>query len=146
MPTRTYQIFWNPVDREPPGGITVTADIPSGWTEELDPGGSPTFTVPGMGAVSTPTIAALAAQGGDDRARVEWMIEQQIGAALASARRSNVAGGTLVVATRGTGHVIARLFIATRAPGVVVAGTLLAPADAAKLPEIERVLATVRVA
>ena len=139
MPTRTYRIFWNVAAQEPPGGVAVTAEIPASWTESVDATGSARFAVPGLGAFSKPAITAIAS------ADLESTIRSQFGDDLARATRSDRGGRTWIVATRATGHVHARLF-APVPGGVVIASVLLAPAEASKLPEIERAFGTVRVA
>ena len=144
MAVRRYRIFWNLLSKDPPGGVAVTADIPDAWTDDLDPTGSTELTVPGLGMFSKPTITAIAAAGDSDAARVEWALKQNFGDSLASAERVDRDGGRVwAVATRPNGQLLARMIVPA-GRGVVVAGVLLAPAEASKLAEIERVLETIR--
>jgi hypothetical protein len=146
MAKRTYHIIWNVMTKEPAGGVPVTAEIPDAWTAEVDPTGSPSFAVPGLGGFTRPAITAVPATGADDAARIEAVAKLQFGDDLAAARREPRAGGrSWIVSTRASGHVHARMLVPAAAPGVVVASVLLAPAEASRLAEIERVFETVRV-
>ena len=142
---RTYTLFWN-IFEKPPGGIRVTAQIPSTWKEQLDGMGSPTFEIAHLGGIA-PAIVAIHAPGADDAARLQWAMEKQYGdnlAAVTQERRDG--GGIWAVHRRNPGHVHARMFLPAPQESVVMCVAMILGGQAGWLDEIKPVFETVRVA
>lgn len=144
--TRTYTLYWT-VQKEPAGGVKVAIDVPADWQETVDGMGGPSFRGNGLG--HGPDVVLLPAQGADDKARVETLVHRQYDdATLAAAEREDGGDGSVWIASkRADGYVDARRFVAAGGDnGVVVCVLSLTPAEAARLPELKKICATLRLA
>jgi hypothetical protein len=144
VPVRSYKMFWT-ITGQPPGGISVTADIPADWKETLDGMDSPTFTVPGVdGALIA--FAAIHAPGASDAERLEWAMRQQFDAQLPKVERQPRGDGRVWAVLRGSGSLHARMFLPAPEDSVVMATFMaFSPPAGGALPRIERVFDSVRV-
>lgn len=136
---RSYTLFWT-ITGEPPGGVRVTAEIPSDWTETLDGTGAPTFEVPGTGSALI-SIVAIHADGATDAARLEWAMSKQFGANTAAAQRSPRSGGRLWAMHGKHG----RMFLPAPHDSVVMATAMAFGGDASWMAKVEKVFDTLRV-
>jgi hypothetical protein len=145
---RHYKIRYSLLDDAPPA--TVTAGVPAGWKEQLDPTGAPTFTLPSWTGAVPPAIVAYPAGGATDPAvRIEDIIALQYGPGAPGVSRSPLPGGRVWTQKHEnsspalTGlHVC--LFIGT--PGGVVAAVAVIPdSDAGRLPEVRTAFESITV-
>lgn len=144
--TRTYTLYWT-VQKEPAGGVKVAIDVPADWQETIDGMGGPSFSNNGLS--HGPDVVLLPAMGADDKARVETLVHRQYDdATLAAAEREDGGDGSVWIASkRADGYVDARRFVAAGGDnGVVVCVLSLTPAEAARLPELKKICATLRLA
>lgn len=144
--TRTYTLFWT-MQKEPAGGVKIAIDVPAAWQETVDGMGGPSFRNNGL--AHGPDVVLLPASGADDKARVETLVHRQYeDATLAKAEREDDGDGSVwIAAKRADGYVDARRFLAAGGDnGVVVCVLTLTPAEAAKLPELKKICATLRLA
>ncbi len=144
--TRTYTLYWT-VQQEPPGGVKVAIDVPAAWQETRDPMGGPSFG--GNGLSHGPDVVLLPVSGADAKAKVETLVGRQYeAAALAAAERKEGADGSVWIASkRADGYVDARRFLAAGGEGgVVVCVVTLTPAESSRLPELEQICSTLRLA
>jgi hypothetical protein len=142
---RTYTMFWT-VAGEPPGGVRVTADIPTDWKETLDGMGSPTFTVPGTDGALV-AIAAIRAPGASETERLAWAMKQQFDSDLPSVERHPRGDGRVWAVLRSGGRLHARMFLPAPHDSIVMATVMaFSPGAPASLPKLERVFDTVRIA
>jgi hypothetical protein len=144
--TRTYTLFWT-MQKEPAGGVKIAIDVPAAWQETVDGMGGPSFRNNGL--AHGPDVVLLPASGADDKARVETLVHRQYeDATLATAEREDGGDGSVwIAAKRADGYVDARRFLAAGGDsGVVVCVLTLTPAEAAKLPELKKICATLRLA
>lgn len=144
--TRTYTLFWT-VQQEPAGGVKVAIDVPPAWQETVDGMGGPSFRNNGL--AHGPDVVLLPSSGDDDKARVETLVRRQYAeTSLATAEREDGGDGSVwIAAKRADGYVDARRFLAAGGErGVVVCVLTLTPSEAAKLPELKNICATLRLA
>jgi hypothetical protein len=142
---RTYTLFWT-VQREPAGGVKVAIDVPPAWQETVDGMGGPSFRNNGL--AHGPDVVLLPSSGDDDKARVETLVHRQYeDAVLSTAEREDGDGAVWIASRRADGYVDARRFLAAGGDhGVVVCVLTLTPAEAARLPELKKICATLRLA
>lgn len=69
-----YTLFWS-VQKEPPGGVSISADVPPAWTESLDPMGEPTFRTDLVRAGVSLMLST--AEGDSEAARLEHVYLRQ---------------------------------------------------------------------
>jgi len=144
----TFTLYWRADTQEPPGGVRVTASVPTSWKEETGPMG-PKFAVDGLGGPGGPSLVLIHATGTDDATRMSWAINQQYDEkSLGEAKREDKPDGRVwIVHTKGSGMIHARMFVpAPKVEGVVMCVLMLMADQADRLAELQPFCESVQLA
>jgi len=138
---RTYTMEYFPRSELPE--VTVTAEVPTTWTETVAGRDTVELAVPGKTG-SPLAITALGIDGPDVRARLEAAMALQYGAAMSDVTRTPLDDDRVWAVREDESIVHARMFIP--APhGVVMAIAIVRREEVALLEGIAAVFRTVRV-